>query len=373
MKNLKDFKLNINPFRTIPSINSCEVVWAGFHVIKQKIESQIKRIISLENSGLVLNWGEYGSGKTHSARYFNKQDVLSELSETSNLPLSFDISFPKGKDPIKEIYNQIIDRLDLDNIRTLCNSRMTVKDVVNHVTDSNLVSNLLRLIFKTEIEDINDNLIKRYLYGGLSKTELKPFATHGVQRDLSSDADYTDFIAGFFSLITYKKLAFSSVVIWIDEFEDISILNTSSITKINNFIRTLIDKTPNNLLLFLNLTQSSMMDVDDLGEYLSPAVRSRIKSRIQFSIPEEEQIKEYLRELLNNSIVRDEVVDNAYYPFNEDLIDTIISKFKSKSLRTYNQIFSNLLELAMCELGKEDDVKIDVQFFNDNIEEISPI
>ena len=117
MKELKDFRLKINPFRTIPSINSDEIIWAGFHSIKERIEAQILRIIKLRNSRLVLNWGEYGSGKTHSARYFSKNNVLAELAAANSLPLSFDISFPKGKDPIKEIFNQIIDRVNFQVIR----------------------------------------------------------------------------------------------------------------------------------------------------------------------------------------------------------------------------------------------------------------
>ncbi len=93
----------------------------------------------------------------------------------------------------------------------------------------------------------------------------------GIIRKLSSDNDYIDLITSLFSLLTYEKKVYSVIILWIDEFEDISILNTSSISNINSFVRSLIDKASNNLLLFLNLTQSAMMDVEDLGEYLQEA------------------------------------------------------------------------------------------------------
>ena len=67
----KLFKLKSNPFRMTPAVNSDEIIWAGFPQMKEKFENRIKRSIKMPNSGLILNWGEYGSGKTHAARYFN--------------------------------------------------------------------------------------------------------------------------------------------------------------------------------------------------------------------------------------------------------------------------------------------------------------
>lgn len=373
MKELKDFKLKINPFRTIPSINSNEIIWAGFHSIKERIENQILRIIKLRNSRLVLNWGEYGSGKTHSARYFSKNNVLAELAAANSLPLSFDISFPKGKDPIKEIFNQIIDRVNFQVIRENLNSALDIPNAINGITDSLLINHLLAFIFDKRL-NVSSDIIKSYLYGTISKKEFSIFKENGVQRELSSDSDYTDFLAGLFSLISFEKKAFSCIILWIDEFEDISILNTTGITKINNFIRTLIDKAPNNLLVFLNLTQSSMMDVTDLGDYLSEAVRSRIKDRVEFAFPDSIQLLEYLEELLANPIVRDndaDIANNKFYPFNQDVVDAILQKFQTVSLRKYNLIFSNLLELALCDLDDCNEITLD--FYNQNLEEIAPI
>ena len=75
------FNLKENPFRTVPALGN-DVVWAGFSAIKKKFEKRIKKSIRIQNSSIVLNWGEYGSGKTHAARYFSK------------------IENPKGKMPL---------------------------------------------------------------------------------------------------------------------------------------------------------------------------------------------------------------------------------------------------------------------------------
>ena len=253
------------------------------------------------------------------------------------------------------------------------NSVLDIPNAINGITDSLLINHLLSFIFDKHL-NVSSDIIKSYLYGTISKKEFSIFIENGVQRELSSDSDYTDFLAGLFSLIAYDKKAYSCIILWIDEFEDISILNTTGITKINNFIRTLIDKAPNNLLVFLNLTQSSMMDVADLGDYLSEAVRSRIKDRVEFAFPDSIQLLEYLEELLANPIVRDndaDIANNKFYPFNPDVVTAILNKFQTVSLRKYNLIFSNLLELALCDLDECNEISLD--FYNQNIEEIAPI
>src|SRR5690606_30013182 len=103
-----------NPFRLTPTTNPNELEWAGFKDIKEKFEKRIERSIRIPNSTLVLNWGEYGSGKTHSARYFNKKDVLNRLAEKAgrSVPFSLVVSLPKEKEPIFSLYTSIIDKLN---------------------------------------------------------------------------------------------------------------------------------------------------------------------------------------------------------------------------------------------------------------------
>jgi len=99
MSTFDKFELKTNPFRMTPAINSDELIWAGFPEVKNKLETRIKRSIKIPNTSLILNWGEYGSGKTHAARYFNKKTVLQDLAGSTQVPFSLDISFPKSKQP----------------------------------------------------------------------------------------------------------------------------------------------------------------------------------------------------------------------------------------------------------------------------------
>lgn len=361
MKTFDRFHLKTNPFRMTPATNSEELIWAGFSEVKDKIEKRIKRSIQIPNSTLILNWGEYGSGKTHAARYFNKLSVLRELAATEQPPFSLDITFPKSKEPIKDIYIQIIDKLDISALRKqIIDNSIDVSAVLNLVSDNILIRNVVKLMFD---DAVPVTTFKSYLYGTSSIS--KSFVENNVQRKLVSDNDYTEFLSTIFSLITYQKKAFSCVILWIDEFEDISILNSINISNVNNFIRTIIDKTPNNFLIFLNLTQSAMMDVEDLGEYLQDAVKSRIKDRVELSMPTKEELKIYLKDLLNDPLHRDHKI-NSFLPFEEAVVDEVVKDLGSVSLRRFNEAFSLLLESAIFD----DKSTIDISYYNSMRNEI---
>ena len=341
-----------NPFRLTPSIDSKEIIWAGFPKIKEKIEKRIKRSINIPNSSLILNWGEYGSGKTHASRYFNKQDVLEKLAAPSTVPFSVNLSFPKSKEPVKELYTQIIDRIDFVELRNrVVEILNNPEDIADIITQNTLIRQILCLLFDKETNLME---IQEYLYGG----PIRKLSSKGIIRRLSTDNDYIDLITSLFSFLTYEKKVYSVIILWIDEFEDISISNTNNISNINNFVRSLIDKASNNLLLFLNLTQSAMMDVEDLGEYLQEAVKSRIRDRIEFNMPNPDELKVYLEDLLNNPLYRENPFtgEQRFFPFEEKVIDLVIKDLGNSSLRRYNEAFSLLLENAIYDEKETIDV-----------------
>ncbi len=357
------FKLKTNPFKTIPAISSKEIIWAGFPEIKKKFENRIERSLKMPNSEIILNWGEYGSGKTHAARYFSKYNVLNEISSKLSLPspFSFVFTLPKGKNPVYDLFVSIIDKIDIKTIREKFKD-LDLVSFIDQTSDNIHIRSVLKAVF-SEADDI---LIKKYLYGTMTNAELRELNDYGIIRRLSNDSDYIQVLAGLFSCLTFEKRVYSSIIIWIDEFEDISLLNSTNIYKTNNFIRELIDNTPNNFLVFLNLTQSTLIKVEDLAQYLSEAVTSRIRDRIHFDLPTEDEIEMYLNELLNNEIYRTELIPDKYYPFKEDVVNAIIDEFKNNSLRKYNEAFSMLLELA----DMEKITPITLEYYNKNKNDI---
>ena len=304
MNSYTQFKLQSNPFRLTPALSSEELIWAGFPELKKRIENRILKAIKIPNSSLILNWGDYGSGKTHAARYFTNLNVLSNLKiKTDSLPLPLIINFPRSKEPVKEIYTQIIDKIDIDDIRRrLEKAKIDIASVLSQVTDNVLIQNIVSLLLNPTV---SPQMMKSYLYGTASITSN--FVDKNVSRKLVSDIDYIELLSALFSVITYDKKAYSCVIIWIDEFESISILNTVSISNVNN-------------------------------------------------------------ELLNNPLYRtSECSDKPYFPFEEDAIDQIFNDLGgSVSLRRYNDAFSLLLDEAMIE----NVCPIDLDFYTQKKNEI---
>ena len=345
------FKLKTNPFRMVPAVNQEELIWAGFPEIKEKFERRIKRSIRIPNSTIVLNWGEYGSGKTHAARYFSKRSVLQTCIDPSKdvtTPLSIVINFPKGKNVVRELFTQIIDKIDIAAVNSKLSSLDSEK-VLNNMTDNMFVRQIISYLFKADFEK---DLYLKYLYDESSPQERNKL---GFLRKIETDNDIVEILSALLTVITNENM-YPCVIIWIDEFEDIAYQSTSNINNINNFIKVLFDKTPNKLLLFINFTLSAMANVDDLSVYLQDAVKSRIKERIELAIPDKAELKTYLLDLLNSPLYR-EGDARGYVPFDEDMIEQLIDDIGNASLRRFNEALSYLLESAeidnQCPITKD--------------------
>jgi hypothetical protein len=340
------FKLKENPFRMIPPIDSNEIVWAGFPELKKKLEDRIRRSMQFSNSSLILNWGEYGSGKTHAANYFNQEDILESLGEKKNKkkPFSLKITLPTGKNPVYDIFVSVVEHLDIQKIRSdFKGISGEIKEFIDQYSRNNTIRKILKAIFS---EKVDVNILRKYLFNEISSPELKGLNTFGILRKLTADDERTKVLAGIFSCLTYKRKVFSTVIIWIDEFENIMQLNNFNVDNTNRFIRELIDNSPNFILVFLNFTMTAFANVEDLGQYLSAGVISRVRDRVEFGIPDPASLKLYLEELLNHKFYRVKKQENIYHPFTIEAIDLVIEMLGNVSLRRYNEAFSILLELA---------------------------
>ncbi len=343
-----DYNLTSNPFRITPAILEEELVWAGFPALKGKIENRIFRSLKSQNSSLVLNWGEYGSGKTHAARFFTKESAVGAIAKRAKTspPYCINLPLPKGKEPVRDIYISIIDNLDLNELRQKHQDLSSdASKVIDQFSYNRFIQSVLLGIFSTDFDDI---LLKKYLYGQTTRKDLETLnATkqNPILRPLQTDNDYISLLAALFTALTYDKAMYSCIVLWIDEFEDIAILSSSNIDKTNNFLRELLDHTPNNLLVFLNLTQSALFRAADLSNYLFDSVKSRIKERINFELPTTADYKDFLKDLFSK-FRTGKSLNNPYHPLDETTVDLVLSEMSNSSIRALNEVFSLLLELA---------------------------
>ena len=362
MLSFERFKLKENPFRIVPAINSNELIWAGFSDIREKFETRILRSLQIPNSAIVLNWGDYGSGKTHAARYFCKDNVTKELAQRvgCNKPLSMMINFPRSKKVIEEIYTQILDKIDIRYLKKNIPAEANIVDCIKNSTDSVFIQHVLEELFIDRGRTIEQ--IKAFLYG----TEYpKDLVSVGITRKLSIETDAVDLLSALFNVVTEAKI-YSAVILWIDEFEDISLQNSNGINAANSFIKILLDKTPNWLLMFINFTLSAIASVESLGDYLQEAVKSRIVQRNELVYPNTADMLNYISDLMNNPIFRTEEVQNPYTPFDATVVSQIVADLGSVSLRKYNESFSRLLDSAAFDNLET----IDMDYYTAHKEEI---
>ena len=100
MIDFSNYKLLNNPFRISPSTNTNELIWVGMKKLKNKIDNRIEICIKTSPSRIVLNWGRYGSGKTHAANYYTKTNYIAEKFKIKTKNIK--VNLPRGtKEPVQ--------------------------------------------------------------------------------------------------------------------------------------------------------------------------------------------------------------------------------------------------------------------------------
>ncbi|CAA6813494.1 MAG: Unknown protein [uncultured Sulfurovum sp.] len=363
--NYETLGLKENPFRLTPPLDPKEIVWAGMSEVKSKLEKRIELGIRTRPSRIILNWGSYGSGKTHASLYFSKTDRLQELTTKLDAKpsKSIKITLPRSSsDIVQEFLRSFLGQYSLEEIYS---DFQKLKDEVGEEQLVLMITNfsndtVIGEVFKTLINTEDDkyfNILKNYIYGDSTKSTLNSLE---LPYGLKNDEQVANFIATIINCVTYEKQHYSSFIIWLDEFEDIDTIKKILADRFTTFLRQFIDKTPNNLMLFLNFTQKAFMDREDLSISLGEALSSRAKLKIDFENPTTDEAIAYVKELSNIYLIEDKEL-----PFEDDaLIKYVVEHMGNLTTRKINETFSIILEMALIE-EKE---KID-QTFIDSIQD----
>ncbi|GAA6765699.1 hypothetical protein AAFH68_16370 [Flavobacterium sp. CGRL1] len=368
---LSDLQLKENPFRTGPSINPKELLWAGFPELKKKIEGRLILSMKTSPSRIVINWGRYGSGKTHAANFYTKTDRLLEVSaENAALPAkSLKISLPRtSKDPVQSFFRSFLGQISLSDIKSdfdLVKDKLgageSIESIIEVNSNDSVISDLFKLIISADKPELFQ-AIEAYLFGDLTKTTLVKL---NLPFGMKDDEQIVNFLSTYINCITFEKRVFSSFILWLDEFEDIDTLSKQSQDRVTTFLRQLFDKTPNHFLLFLNFTPKTFFNIEDLSIILGEALSTRAKIRIGFDPPSIEEAINYLKELILPELVNPAM---EFGPFeDEETLKYVLNNIGNLSIRKINEVFSLIIELAM--LANQN--KIDITFIKSIQEEIS--
>jgi len=371
--NWKKALLRDNPFISTPPMPGEEIIWADMSEQKGKLENRLRSALLTSPSSLVLNYGTWGGGKTHAARYFSQEAVLKALSDEVGVvpPLSIIVNIPRGaKSVIRALYLNILDAIglwqvsqSLSRVINALGANQFSQVAYGFVRSEEFVSALLMLAGQIQESDqlkmpfVTEELIsptlKRYFLASATSSDLKELR---LSRDIESGSDMIGILSAIFNLLLYSTTdvapEYSEIFLWFDEMEEIASLPGKEQTTLNSLIRDLADFVPGNLTVFVNFTPRPGGKIEEVSSYLTQAVWSRFRERIMFFGLDGENVEKYILDLLNASKFRPEVLKakcpDPLFPFNKDVVQFLQEELTDRTVPRYiNEVCSLVIEQAL--------------------------
>jgi len=333
----EDLNLTQNPFELItPSLafqSDTPILWAGMKTQKEQLENTY--LFAPNHRNLILNWGPFGTGKTHAAFYFKNHKMLNKSVEFLTLCVQIPL---EDSDAIQQLLKEIIDDISFTKLQEIIKARIAElgeSQLFNLISTSIKSEAYASAIIKlADSEPKLADFMYRYVYGNVTKTELKQFQ---LPCSLNTEADYLKFFAGLIACLTAGE-TLTRVVLWIDEFENLLYYTSRQFKKLTQGIRTLVDM-HDKLLVFMNFTLSNGDD-ERLRILIGEPLWSRITQQIEFANLSVEGGLEYCHDLITHYQV-DKSKD--YFPFEKESLKAILNSLQCPTLYDINKKCSDIL------------------------------
>lgn len=325
--------------------------WAGLPDLKGKLTAIYINAVSSPARQVVLNWGPYGGGKTFSAYYFIEKHRVNRTDKIQIYQAY--IRCPKeGPIATRELFSNILDYMSFSQIR------VQVKLLIDKIGKDNLVQLLNRRIRSEEFSsaivalgsDDNEkvNLMHRYLYDGLTKTELKQV---NLPRNISSNTEYVKFLSGIITCFIGDQANHDGrFILWIDEMEDLIYYSQRYYRAFSQVLRDLIDTLNEYFTVFLNFTLAEPEE-GTIEMLLGGALWSRINKKLRFREMSLEDVLLYCEELIENFQIDK---TTRLFPFSEEAIKTVYEIIPNELVtpRDVNSICGEILAHTL-DVGAE--------------------
>jgi len=342
MSTLNDLNLRFNPFRDLtPDVANNHLFWAGLPDLKARIERSYSDCLNNKAKHINLNWGPYGGGKTFTANYF----VTKNFTQP-NITQIYIRSPKDGTKATDEFFKSILDSLSFSRIKS------HIKFLVNNTNPDDFRNFLITRARSEEFADAIiklgstdpeiSNLMRSYVYSGVTKTELKKL---GLARDLQTDTDSVKFLSGLLSCFVGDGTFYDGrIFLWIDEMEDLIYYSPKNYKVFSQVLRDLFDYIPNSFVSFLNFTLAEGEE-KTIELILGGAVWSRITRKIRFKELTSQDATLYCEDLIRHA----QLNANGLSPFTANVIQSIIGLISSNNItpREINRYFSSVITFAM--------------------------
>jgi len=369
--------LKQNPFADTPPRRPEEAVWAGLPRLKGQFESLFAQALATSATQVVLNWGAWGSGKTHAATYFSLKERLSPLVQAPRVRDICPIYIRTPKEPARadqDLYRDIVEALRFSNLRKLIRDLIdergqeeTLQLLQNNTSSEPLGKAIwllglepkkhggqLALFDDEEVSEERNQLLESYFFSTCTKRDLKEL---GLSRGIDNAQDrfrvlgtLLQCIVGFAPL--EKISQHTRLILWIDELEDLIYFQSRQYRPFTQGLRDLIDRLPSYLTLLMNFTLATG-DYEDATVVLGDALTSRITHHVYFQPLSPEETYEYILELMR--CYRSEDFSSkglqVTYPFEENALRTLIKTITPlrRIPREINKQCSQVINQALAE------------------------
>ncbi len=356
-----------NPFGNTLTANSGNIVWAGMPELKQRFNEIFQEAAFSSTTQVVLNRGHWGGGKTHASLYFGIEDHLpSEVTKQTQV-YTINIRSPKeAGNPAKDFYIDFLEKLGMTRVQKIIHNAVSnlseteVLQSLQTVLESEELARALWL-FGTEDTSEKQGLLRNYFFESCTPTDLKKL---GVARNISKAQDRFKIIAGVLQCLigldaNHNLSRPSRVYLWIDEIEDLVFLPSAQFRIISQGLREIIDRLPNFLTLFLNMSLAEPEIHEDFEAILGNAVIDRITHSIYFPELKLDEAVEYVKKLVNHPQYRNKPLPEKLpqtYPFDEIALRMLLENLEKRTPRDINKQCHNAINCAFrdnqFELGK---------------------
>jgi len=342
--------LKYNPFADTPPRQPEEAVWAGLPRLKEQFETLFVQALATPATQVVLNWGAWGSGKTHAAVYFGLTERLLPLAQAPRARDVCPVYIRTPKEPARAdeiLYRDIIEALRFSNLRKFVRNLIAeygqekALRLLQERTSSEPLGKAvwllgvepqkrggqLALLGEEPVQEWH-YLLESYFFSTCNKRDLKEL---GLSRGIDSAQDRFRVLGallqcaiGFAPVEDINR--HTRIILWIDELEDLIYFQSRQYRPFTQGLRDLIDRLPNYLTLLMNFTLAAPEAFEDAMVVIGDALKSRITHRIYFQPPTPEEAYEYVADLLRQYRSEDPVSKGlpATYPFTEDALQALI-------------------------------------------------
>jgi len=364
--------LRQNPFPNTPPRRPEEAVWAGLSRLKGQFKELFIEALTTSTTQVVLNWGAWGSGKTHAAIYFGTRDRLPQV-EGKQVKDAWILYIRTPKDPAQAdviLYRDVIETIRFSRLRRVIrdiiseHGERTALEILQDVVESEALGKALwllglekketgqlRLLEGTEESAEWRRLLEAYFFSQSTKSDLKRL---GLSRGIDNSQDRFRILGGVMQCLiglapTEEIEHHSRVILWIDEMEDLIYFTSRQYRPFTQGLRDLIDRLPAYFTLLMNFTLAAPEAFEDATVVLGQALMDRVTHQIYFQEPNEDEAYEYVCDLLRQFRTEDPANRGLpmTYPFSEDALQSIITALPSRTPRDLNQRCGDIISKAL--------------------------